>query len=250
MKAQLKKRLIRLFALGCLVAVFVPLYMYFSYDVAVLKDQWPHVAKTSDGFYYELKSHKPKNWVKLDQISKYARWAIVISEDWAFYQHQGVDVEQIKAAISDVLEEGRVRGASTITQQTVKNIFLSNDRSLWRKLHEFILAQKLEKVLSKDRILENYLNVIEFGPDIYGIRNASYHYFRKHPSSLTAKEGAFLAMLLPSPKRYYVSFKEKQLTPFARERVNTILKKMRMARVLSPEKYRGERARRLSWERN
>lgn len=249
MKARLRKSLFRLLVMVSLVGVFIPLYMYFSHDVLELRDHWPHIMKESEEVQYEIKASKPKRWAKLDHISRYARWAIIISEDWAFYQHQGIDVEQIKAALGEVFQEGRFRGASTITQQMVKNVYLSGDRTLWRKLHEFILAQKVEKVLTKDRILEIYLNVIEFGPDIYGIYQASYHYFRKHPSALTAKEGAFLAMLLPSPKRYYVSFKNKQLTPFARDRVNNILRKMKMAKVLSSEKYRGERSKRFSWER-
>lgn len=227
----------------------IPAGMYFSHDVGILKSDYPHILKKKDSEPdFEIRSGIPKNWVKLGQISKYGKWAIVISEDWGFYQHEGVDLNQVKIALTEMWEENKFRGASTITQQMVKNIFLSLDRTLWRKLHEVILTKKAEAELSKDRILEIYLNCIEFGPGIYGIKEASYHYFQKHPAQITAKEGAFLAMLLPSPKRYYISFKKKELTPFARERINTILMKLRMAKILTMEELESEKELPLSWE--
>lgn len=249
MKANLKKIIRYLLSVTALVVLFAPLYMYFSHDVAALKGSWPHRISKSDPALYEVRGGKPSGWVTLKEISSFGRWAIVLSEDWAFYQHEGIDVEQIKVALNEMMEEKRFRGASTITQQMVKNVYLSEERTVWRKVHEIILAQKVEKVLTKDRILEIYLNVIEFGPSIYGIRQASYHYFRKHPSALDPKEGAFLAMLLPSPKRYYISYKKKKLTAFARNRVNKILEKMRMGKVISPELYQQEKSSRLAWER-
>lgn len=251
MKVKTAKRLAKsLFFLSILLILFAPLYMYFSHDVAALNREYPHVVKSDESHIeFEIKEGKPKTWVSLPEISKYVKWSIVFSEDWAFYQHEGLDIEQIKVALSEMVEERRFRGASTITQQMVKNVFLSEDRTLWRKLHEMILSQKVEKVLSKDKILEVYLNCIEYGPNIYGIRAASYHYFKKHPSALGPREGAFLAMLLPSPKRYYMSFKKRQLTPFAQGRVRTILKKLRMGKVINPGQYQNEISRRFSWER-
>lgn len=216
--------------------------MYYSHDVAILKTSYPHRPD------FEMKSTMPENWVKLGDISKFGKWAIVISEDWGFYQHQGVDLNQVKIALTEMWEENKFRGASTISQQMVKNIFLSSDRTLWRKLHEVLLTMKVESELTKDRILEIYLNCIEFGPGIYGIKEASHHYFQKHPRELNAKEGAFLAMLLPSPKRYYISFKKKELTPFARERVNTILMKLRMAKILTLDELETQKETSLSWE--
>lgn len=234
---------------GILSIFLIPLYMYFSHDVERLKDQYPHPFLKSQDMSFEIKRSVPKHWVKLREISKYARWAIVLSEDWSFYQHQGIDVEQIKVAVNEMFEERRFRGASTITQQMVKNVYLSEERSLWRKFHEIILAQKVERVLTKERILEIYLNSIEFGPGVYGIRHASSHYFKKSPSAITPKEAAFLAMLLPSPKRYYISFKKKKLTRFASARINAILAKMRMGKVLTPAQYEEQRVSRLSWEK-
>lgn len=227
-----------------------PLYMYFSHDVSRLNLEWPHVVKESDGdVEYELRSKAPAYWVKLNQISNYARWAVVLSEDWGFYKHQGVDYDELKKAIDESLRERRmVRGASTISQQVVKNVFLSANRTIWRKAHEMVLAQKMERAVDKKRILETYFNIVELGPGIYGIRQASYHYFRKHPSALNPREAAFIAMLLPSPKRYYVSFKQRSLTRFARSRIRSILTKLRWARIISHDEWAAWNASRFSWE--
>lgn len=248
---RFKTNLIRFAFVGLFFLLLLPLFMYFSHDVEKLKEEYPHpVLEGNEVKEFTISSKRPKKWVSLNDMSKFAKWAIILSEDWGFYQHEGVDIEQIKVALSDMVAARKFRGASTITQQMVKNVYLSEDRTLWRKLHEFILAQKVEKVLSKRRILEIYLNCIEYGPGIYGIRDASYHYFKKHPSALNPREGAFLAMLLPSPKRYYVSFKTKKLTFFAKARINTILGKMKMAKILSPEELERQKNARLSWEKN
>lgn len=239
--SRLRTNVFKLLYLGIVLALLSPLYMYFSHDVSELIHDYPQDRT--------VKKNKPKNWVKLSEISKYGKWAIVLSEDWGFYQHEGIDVEQIKAALNEMVEVKRFRGASTITQQMVKNVYLSESRTLWRKLHEIILAQKVERVLTKSRILEIYLNIIEFGPGIYGIKEASRHYFNKHPSTLDPRESAFLAMLLPSPKRYYISFKKKQLSSFARQRVTAILGKMRMGKIITPEMYEQERVSKMSWEK-
>jgi monofunctional biosynthetic peptidoglycan transglycosylase len=224
--------------------------MYFSKDVSVLQIEYPHVTfKKPDQVVVEIKKNKPKYWVELRSISPYARGAIVLSEDWAFFDHEGVDVEQMKVALSEMVDEGKFRGASTITQQMVKNVFLSSSRTIWRKIHEIILAHKVDRLLSKNKILEIYLNSIEYGPGLYGIKAASQHYFKKLPSEIGPKESAFLAMLLPSPKRYYVSFSKKRLTKFANSRIKAILKKMRMGKVITAEQYDYELANPLSWEK-
>lgn len=251
MKGPWNKRPIKYLALlGILLVLFSPLYMYFSRNVLELKNEYPHIQiKEAHEREITFSPKKPKGWVNLNQISSYGRWAIVLSEDWSFYQHEGVDIEQMKVAFSEMLEGSRFRGASTITQQMVKNVYLSESRTLWRKLHEIILAFKVEEVLSKTRILEIYFNCIEYGPGIYGIKNASLHYFKKHPSGLSPREAAFLAMLLPSPKRYYVSFKKKRLTKFAQIRIKAILTKMRMGKVITPEQYQSELNSKFNWEK-
>lgn len=251
MKGLKKKTVLKsLLLVGVFLMLFSPLYMYFSDDVSALKNKYPHLKVNNDqSVEIEIKSGRPGNWVKLKEISRFAKGAIVLSEDWAFYQHQGVDLEQMKVAFSEMVEVSRFRGASTITQQMVKNVYLSESRTVWRKLHEIILAQKVEKVLSKDQILEVYLNCIEYGPGIYGIKAAANHYFKKSPASLSAREGAFLAMLLPSPKRYYISFKKKKLTRFAQIRVKAILRKMRMGKIITPEQFELEVNKKLSFEK-
>ena len=251
MKGLWKKPLLKYLAiLGLALILFSPLYMYFSNDVSLLNSQYPHLKiDASHRVTVTIKPGKPRHWVNLKDISSYGKWAIILTEDWAYYQHQGLDVEQIKVALNEMMSADRFRGASTITQQMVKNVLLSEYPTLWRKLHEIILAQKVEKVLSKGRILELYLNSIEFGPGIYGMKNASFHYFKKHPSGLGARESAFLAMLLPSPKRYYVSFKKKRLTKFANLRIKAILVKMRMGKILSVDQYESELHSKFSWEK-
>ena len=250
MKGLKKKTVIKSILLaGVFLMLFSPLYMYFSDDVAILNTEYPHIKVLPDqSVQIEIQPGQPKNWVKLKDISSYGKGAIVLSEDWAFYQHEGLDIEQMKVALSEMMENSRFRGASTITQQMVKNVFLSESRTLWRKLHEIILAQKVEKVLSKNRILEVYLNCIEYGPGIYGIKAAAAHYFKKNPSQLNPREAAFIAMLLPSPKRYYVSFKKKKLTRFAQIRVKAILRKMRMGKLINLDQYEFESRRKFSWE--
>ncbi len=243
-----KQLLIFAFLSIVLVLAAIPITMYFSHEGEELLKGYPHRSCDKDDAKVIIMAKKPSSWTNLSGISRYAQSAIVLSEDWSFFQHEGFDQEQMKVAFEEAASGGRVRGASTITQQMVKNVWLTEDRTLWRKFHELILAYKVDKVLSKKRILEIYLNVIEFGPRIYGITKASRHYFGKHPSDLSPRESAFLAMLLPSPKRYYVSFRNKRLTKFSRARINDILIKMRMGKAITHEQYQEELYARYSWE--
>ncbi len=199
---------------------------------------------------YTQVDKKPRNWVALNEISQVAQQAIVISEDWAFYEHEGVDWAQIQKALEDSFKDGkRPRGASTITQQVAKNLYLSPEYSFTRKAQEAIIAHTMERKLEKEKILETYLNIAEFGPGIYGIEAAARHYFNKSAARLSAREGAFLAMLLPSPNRYAQSFKDKELSPYARETMQKILEKMRMARFLTPEQVAKELDKAFPWEK-
>ena len=128
-----------------------------------------------------------------------------------------------------------MRGASTITQQLAKNLFLSREKSLHRKLQELALAFLLESTLGKDRILEIYLNVIEWGPGLYGLRPAARHYFGKEPRALTPKEMAVLVALIPGPIKYQRSFEEGALTPGFEPLVTNLLLKLRSVNALSEE---------------
>jgi monofunctional glycosyltransferase len=203
-----------------------------------LKNSYPvvHYHGPEKPFTVTIQRQKPEGWIPLDGIAPHAVKAILISEDGAFYSHSGFDFNQIRDAVETNLERGKfARGASTISQQVAKNVFLDNRKSLVRKLREASLTVQLEENLSKSRILEIYLNIVEWGEGIFGIRQASTHYFRKEPPDLNPKEGAFLAMLLPSPKKYSQSFRDHKLTEFASKRVNSILGKLRDAKVLTDE---------------
>ncbi|MCM2277633.1 MAG: transglycosylase domain-containing protein [Oligoflexia bacterium] len=220
-------------------------------DVTLLATRFPVVTYQGKNRspLVRLQKGKPESWVSLGEVSRVAVGAIIVSEDWAFYRHKGFDANQIKEAVKEDLEEGRfARGASTITQQVVKNVFLEKDKTLWRKLKELLLAVRLESAVGKRKILEAYLNIAEWGEGIYGLRAAARHYFGKEPSELNAKEGAFLAMLLPSPIRYGQSFRAKKLTAYADQTIDAIIEKMTQARYLSDEERVVELNRRLPFE--
>ena len=142
-------------------------------------------------------------WVPLARISPFLRQAVVGAEDASFFTHEGFDWEGIKDAALYNLEAGELkRGGSTITQQLAKNLYLSSERSLFRKAREALIARSLEHHLTKERILELYLNVAEWGRGVYGAEAAAHHHFKKSSRDLTADEAAWLTAILPSPRRY------------------------------------------------
>lgn len=142
-------------------------------------------------------------WVPLSRISPHLRHAVVAAEDASFFTHKGFDWESIRAAARRNLEAGELkRGGSTITQQLAKNLYLSPERSFRRKMREALITRSLEQHLTKKRILELYLNVAEWGKGVYGVEAAARHHFQKSSHDLTADEAAWLAAILPSPRRY------------------------------------------------
>ena len=207
-------------------------------NISVLTKAYPVVTQQGKEVDVIFQNKRPGNWVSLGDVSKVALAAIVMSEDSNFWHHNGYDFEQIKKAMKINWKRKKyLRGASTITQQVAKNLFLYKKKSLERKIKELFLAVRLEKNLQKSKILEIYMNIAEWGTGIYGIKNASQFYFNKPPSELTAKEGAFLAMLLPSPKRYSRTFQAKGLTSYAARRIEDILEKLYMTNHLSQEDF-------------
>jgi monofunctional biosynthetic peptidoglycan transglycosylase len=127
---------------------------------------------------------------------------VLVSEDASFYDHGGIDFAELKKSIQQDLKEKRLaRGGSTVTQQLAKNLYLSNSKSFVRKIRELLIARRLEKALSKDRILNLYLNVIEWGPGIYGLPAAARRWFGKDPADLTLEEMIRLAAVIPRPLR-------------------------------------------------
>lgn len=178
------------------------------------------------------------SYVPLNKISPYVVHAVIVSEDGSFYSHEGFDWHEMQASFEQNLKSGHLRrGGSTLTQQLAKNLFLSKEKSFWRKLKEAYLAHGIEKHYSKNVILEKYLNVVEFGDGIYGVKAAANHYFQKSPSELNPLEAAYLAFLLPNPKGYSKNFRSGKLSPFASKVVSQILKRMQSYGKLSPEGY-------------
>ena len=180
---------------------------------------------------------KDANYVKIGAISSAAKNAVMVSEDSAFYDHHGFDWFELRqSAEKNWTKHEFARGGSTITQQLAKNVYLTNEKSLLRKVREAIITVQLEKHLSKNEILEKYLNVVEFGPELYGIGAASKFYFHKSAASLTPAEGAFLAFLLPNPKTYSGSFRKKHLSKFAHSQMRVIVDRLfRFGRISEEE---------------
>ncbi len=143
-----------------------------------------------------------KSWKSLDDISPNLALAVVCSEDQNFLMHYGFDFEALKKAMLNNEKHKRIRGGSTISQQTAKNVFLWNGRNYIRKGFEAYFTLLIETCWSKERIMEVYLNVIEFGDGIYGAEAASQHYFKKPAAKLSKEEAAMLACLLPNPRVY------------------------------------------------
>lgn len=153
------------------------------------------------------------SYTPLAGISRYMTEAVLTTEDGSFRRHDGFNTSQLEAALRRNLKAGKIRlGASTITMQMVKNVLLSHERTLSRKLQELFLTWWVEQALSKQRIMELYLNVIEFGPGIYGVTNAARHYFGKYPGELTSLEAAYLALMLPSPVRRHVYYCQGEIS--------------------------------------
>jgi len=180
-----------------------------------LMNHFTHRAVMRDGRAVTVELHPGSgDYTPLDEISPYMVAAVQTTEDGSFWRHKGFLTSQFEVALRRNLQAGRIRiGASTISMQTVKNVLLSHERTFARKLQEFFLTWYMERALPKKRIMELYLNVIEFGPGIYGVTRASRHYFGKKPADLSPPEAAYLAMMLPSPVKRHVHYCEGELSP-------------------------------------
>ncbi len=177
-------------------------------DVEMLRSEFPSTTAFMERRKRELARTGKESrleWtpVPLFRISPALQRAVIVAEDARFWKHEGVDWEAVAETLERDLERGDFRrGASTITQQLAKNLYLSPARTPWRKLREWAIARRLEKTLSKKRILELYLNVAEFGTRTYGAEAAARRYFGKPASQLSVTEAAMLAAIIPSPRLY------------------------------------------------
>lgn len=192
-----------------------------------------------DGEFEASRHRKPPQHFQIvvpyQAISDSLKTAVLIGEDDAFFQHEGFDYERIKEALTVDWEQKRfARGASTITQQLAKNLFLSTSKNPIRKLKEAVLAYRLERDLGKRRIFEIYLNVIEWGQNVYGAEAASRYYLGKSASQLTLNEAVLLAAIIPNPVRMnpLISLKRSQF------RRGLILERMYRYHHISEQEYR------------
>jgi len=207
-------------------------------DVSVLKHYRPAAAAdvlARDGSlltqYYDRKF---RIWVPISGLPDLVVNAVVTAEDDTFFEHHGVNFKATRdALIHDVQKRRLARGGSTITQQMIKNVLLSREKTITRKVREYVLARKAEEILSKHRILEIYLNEVEWGDNVYGIEAASRFYLNKHTSELTVAEAALLAGMLPNP-HYYNPYKRLNK---AKARQEQVLFNMQQANFITQDEY-------------
>ena len=230
-KARRRKILRKTFYVILAVLVLGIGYSFFYPNISRLKKEAP--GATAFMKYRQKTSKRAgKNtevaatWVPLDRISPYLVQAVVISEDDKFWDHKGFDFAAIKTALEKDIKKKTWRyGGSTITQQLAKNLFLSPSRNPLRKLREIILTRRLESALTKKRILELYLNVVEWGNGIFGAEAASRHYYGLPASNLNPQQAARMAVVLPSPRRYNPLSGTKYIEDRAREVLGIMVKR-------------------------
>lgn len=230
--------------------IFWSLILIFTTAVIIIYNTIPPIEKFSfddlkktatESVLKKRKDIKSKhNWVPVDKINRGLLWAVVISEDSTFFEHKGINFDALYNAFADNLKKKKVvYGASTISQQVAKNLFLTSERNFIRKIKEYFITKSLEKRFRKNQILEIYLNIAEFGPEIYGVKKASKYYFNKNPYDINAAEGSFMALFLPSPRKYHHSiFNNKYLSRKHRRKIRRVLRDMSYMELISPIQYR------------
>jgi monofunctional glycosyltransferase len=236
---NLKKTILIVAGLVVLYVANIGISLFFLPSVDTLKNRRMTMTiqvKDWKGKYHPLKiGPKSAYWTPSAAIPPEMKWAVILAEDSNFYRHEGVDVKAIKNAIKyDLEKKSFSRGASTITQQVAKNLFLSREKTISRKIKEIILARSMEEELTKGRILELYLNVVELGPMVYGVGHGAHYYFGKPASALTPRECAFLAAMLPGPRLAYNPYRNLQKVV---RRSDMILRLLRRKGVLSESEY-------------
>lgn len=219
-------------------------FLFITYNLAKIifkpnLDQYPALNTCFVTTVHKIKlCNASPNYSNLGSISNYFIHSVLISEDDSFYLHKGIDWTEFKRSFVQNLKLKRfARGGSTITQQLVKNSYLTQNKSILRKFKEILLAQQIEEKYSKAVILEKYLNVIELGNDIYGVKQASRAFFGKSPSQLNILEAVYLTTLLPNPKVYSSSLYKGQLPGWQRSRIETLLHRLLRRKRISEDLY-------------
>jgi monofunctional glycosyltransferase len=233
-----------------LLGLFLVAVVFASYEYASLPDAAPLLKdnpkttalieqRAEEAREAGKKPRRRQTWVALGSVSKPAIDAVLLSEDASFYLHEGVDTKELENAVREALQKGRLgRGASTLTQQLAKNLWLSTDRSLLRKAKELVLTRRLEDALPKNRILALYLNVVEWGNGVYGIEAGAREHFGIAASQLSPAQGAILASMLPAPRKRAVTSGSRAL----KKRAHWIIEQMEAVRRIGAEQARAAHA--------
>lgn len=188
-----------------ILAGFLALFLLFLPNISYLREHNPTQTRFMELYLHHVQKKGEErvidhSWVPDERISSQLKRAVLVSEDDAFFYHHGFDWKQLGEAVKVNWKKKRfARGGSTITQQLVKNLYLAPDKNPLRKIREWILTYQMEYTLKKERIFEIYLNVVEWGPGVYGAEAASRYYFGVSSQNLTSHQAAFLAAILPNP---------------------------------------------------
>ena len=227
------RRLVLAVAMVLGLVVLYGLVELFTWpDVAALADHNPETTAFISRWQRDTGETARWTWVPYGRISPHLKRAVLVSEDINFFSHHGFDTDEIGDALETAWQEKRLpRGASTLTQQLAKNLWLSPSRNPLRKLKEAILTRQLEEHLSKRRILELYLNVVELGPGIYGAEAAARHYFGASAAALGPRQAAELAAALPNPAAWHPGASSRRY----QGRIATVLRRMAKAQFLWKE---------------
>lgn len=245
MAEKTKKRRFLKIVLLIIVTPLLVVTLYSGYlfltlpDVTYLKTENPKTSALMEQRISEAKEKKEKlavryKWTPFERIPQLLKDAVRISEDVAFYDHEGVDFYELKESLKRNLEKGSVvRGGSTITQQLAKNLFLNTKRSYFRKLEEYFIARSLEKHLNKNRIFCLYLNIIEFGRGIFGVQAASIYFFKKPADRLNLEEIIRLTAVIPKPLKVSPNSDSR----YIKWRANLLLERMYHYKRINQEQY-------------
>ena len=208
--------------------------------IARLRGDFTYTPDDGPGPHHPIDvSSASPDFIALREVPPLFVRTLLLAEDTGFYGHRGIDLRELPTALlTNWSRGGAARGASTISQQLAKNLFLSRDKQLGRKLQELAITFLLESALRKERILEIYLNIIEWGPDLRGLRPAARSYFGREPKGLTPAEMAFLVAIIPAPIKYQSSFAHGTPGPGLRALIDDLLAKLRSVDAIGEEEYR------------
>lgn len=216
------------YTLGTFVLAVVGLQLWFFGHILYWSEFNPASSAFMDRYLESPGARLRHAWVPYERISAHLKRAVVAAEDAKFLDHEGFDWDAIQKAMQKNEKRGKVvAGASTISQQLAKNLFLSGSRSWLRKAQEALITWMLENLMSKRRILELYLNVAEWGEGVFGAEAAARHHFGVSAAALSPEQAAWLAVILPSPRRY----ERGRVTPYIASRIATVGARMGAAQV-------------------